>query len=141
MAEFENNARQMHETTLTQTSPCAPGLCARHLQREREDDRCQPPSLTLNKSLNLWVNETAKWEKKLVVLSSGVQIYRPDCARLKQRTCGEVKSKKTSTEREEGCEDHMSVGVHCVCVCVCSVKWNGRWWWKNKMWETTQVNC
>jgi len=53
----------------------------------------------------------------LVVLSSGVQIYRPDCARLKQRTCGEVKSKKTSTEREEGCEDHMSVGVHCVCVC------------------------
>lgn len=51
----------------------------------------------------------------LVVLSSGVQINRPDCARLKQRTCGDVKSKKMSTEREEGCEDHMTLGVHCVC--------------------------
>lgn len=24
--------------------------------------------------------------------------------------------KKTSAEREEGCEDHMTLGVHCVCV-------------------------
>jgi len=113
-------------------------------EKERMTDVSPPPSLWTKAWICEWMKrQSGKKPSRfnLVVLSSGVQIYMPDCARLKQRTCGEVKSKKTSTEREEGCEDHMSVGVHCVCVCVCSVKWNGRWWWKNKMWETTQVNC
>lgn len=65
--------------------------------------------------------------------------------RVEKQIRGDRKSKKARTEREEpnedGWEDHMIPGVHCVCVCVCA--------WSSGMggvdgktiWETVQVSC